>query len=65
VAVQGFEQVCGELGDMIVESKIPEPGTTPTTSYEGEGFIIVRHPSTQAVEDAVLRIVSTIRIQLG
>lgn len=65
VAVQGVEQVRGELGDMIVESKIPEPGSTPTTSYEGEGFIIVRHPSTQAVEDAVLRIVSTIRIQLG
>ncbi len=65
VAVHGVNQVQRDLGDLIVESKIPETGTTPTTSYEGEGFVIVRHPSTRAVEEAVLQIVSTIRIQLG
>jgi biotin carboxylase len=65
VAVHGVDQVQRDLGDLIVESKIPETGTTPTTSYEGEGFVIVRHPSTRAVEEAVVQIVSTIRIQLG
>lgn len=65
VAVHGVDQVQRDLGELIVESRIPETGATPTTGYEGEGFVIVRHPSTRAVEEAVLRIVSTIRIQLG
>lgn len=65
VAVHGVDQVQRDLGDLIVESRIPEPGTTPTTGYEGEGYVIVRHPTTRSVEEAVLRIVSTIRIQLG
>jgi len=65
IAVHGVDQVQRELGEMIVDAKIPEPGATPTTGYEGEGFMVVRHPSTRTVEDAVLRIVSTISIQLG
>lgn len=65
VAVHGVDIVQRELGDLIVERKIPEPGTTPSTSYEGEGFIIVRHPSTERVEKAVLRIISTVSVQLG
>ena len=35
------------------------------TSYEGEGYIIVRHPETAVVEQAVSRIVSTIRVELS
>jgi hypothetical protein len=33
-------------------------------SYEGEGFIIVRHPQTSVVADALKRIVSTVRVEL-
>jgi biotin carboxylase len=41
VAVHGVKEVQRELGAMIVDSKIPEPGAAPTTGYEGEGFVIV------------------------
>jgi D-alanine-D-alanine ligase-like ATP-grasp enzyme len=64
-AVRGWDQVQSELKDMIVDVKLPQPGSVPSTSYEGDGFIIVRHDSTRAVEEAVTRIVSLIRVELG
>ena len=65
VAVHGLDAVEREFGELIVDRKIPEAGTAPSTSYEGEGFIILKHPSTSTVEAAVLKIVSTVRAQLG
>jgi hypothetical protein len=63
--VHGWDIVQSELRDLIVDVKLPEPGGPPSTSYEGEGFIIVRHESTRVVEQAVARIVSLIRVELG
>ena len=64
-AVRGWEQVQSELGDIIVDVRLPKPGAVPATSYEGDGFILVRHESTKVVEEAVSRIVSLIRVELG
>jgi biotin carboxylase len=64
-AIRGWDQVQSELRDLIVDVKLPQPGAVPSTSYEGDGFIIVRHESTSVVEDAVGRIVSLIRVELG
>jgi len=65
VAVHGVEEVRRALGDLVVEAKMPELGATPSISYEGDGFIIVRHPETAQVERAILKIISTIRVELG
>jgi biotin carboxylase len=64
-AIHGWGQVRSELRELIVDVKLPEPGAVPSTSYEGDGFVIVRHESTAVVEDAVGRIVSLIRVELG
>ena len=64
-SVLGWDTVKAELGDLIVDVKLPQPGAAPSTSYEGEGYIIVRHESTRVVEQAVARIVSLIRVELG
>jgi carbamoylphosphate synthase large subunit len=63
--VHGFDQIHADLGTMITDVRLPEYGQKPTGSYEGEGYVIVRHPDTSAVEDALLHIVSTIRVVLG
>ncbi len=62
--VHGLEEIAQTLGDIVVEAKIPKPGQTPSGSYEGEGYIIVRHPETQVVEEALKKIVSTVHISL-
>jgi hypothetical protein len=64
-AVYGWTQVQSELSDVIVDMKLPQPGATPSLSYEGDGFVIVRHPETRVVEEAVARVVSLVRVELA
>jgi hypothetical protein len=61
----GFDKIKKDLGDLITDYRLPAPGQKPNGSYEGEGFIVVKHPETKVVEDALLNIVSTIRVNLG
>lgn len=64
-AIHGLETVEHELGELIVDANLPAAGYTPTGSYEGEGYVIVRHPETEVVENAVRRIVSVVRVELN
>ena len=63
-AVHGVEELQRELGDLVVEARLPEVGQPASSSYEGEGYVIVRHSDTQVVRDAVQRIVSRLRVEL-
>jgi phosphoribosylaminoimidazole carboxylase (NCAIR synthetase) len=65
VAVHGLEQVERELGELVTDVKLPEVGEAPTGSYEGEGYVLLRHPETEVVREALLRLVSLIRVELG
>jgi len=64
-AVHGVQRVTREIGDLVVETKLPRPGQPRSSSYEGEGYIIVRHPRTDAVLEALRRIVSTIKVEVA
>jgi hypothetical protein len=65
VAIEGLDEVRRELGPLVVEWKPPALGASASGTYEGEGFIIVRHPDTAAVRDALTKIVRTVRVRLG
>jgi hypothetical protein len=54
-----------ELGTLICDHRLPQVGHAPSGSYEGEGYIMVRHPDTRVVRDALTRIISTVRVRLG
>ena len=62
--VTGLENVVTELGPLIVEAKLPKTGQPASGTYEGEGYVIVRHPETEVVRDALCRIVSSVRVEL-
>jgi hypothetical protein len=64
-ALEGLDVAARELGALVTDYRLPTPGQAPTGSYEGEGFIIVRHPETAVVTHALRRLVSTIRVRLG
>jgi len=53
-----------EIGDLVVESRLPEVGQLASSGYEGEGYVIVRHPDTEVVRDAVRRIITRLRVEL-
>ncbi|QDO87016.1 hypothetical protein FNH13_00680 [Ornithinimicrobium ciconiae] len=63
-AVHGIEEVQAALGDLVVAARLPSRGQAASPSYEGEGFITVRHWDTHVVQEALDRIVSTVRIEL-
>jgi biotin carboxylase len=63
-AVHGVEDVQREVGHLVVEARLPEIGQPASSSYEGEGYVIVRDPNTDVVRDALHRIISMIRVEL-
>jgi hypothetical protein len=63
--VRGWRKVLGELGELVVQTKLPTVGAPASTSYEGDGFVIVRHPDTTVVERALAHVVSHVRVDLG
>ncbi len=62
-SIAGLSQVESEIGHWIVESKLPVIGQERSSSYEGDGYFIVRHEHTEVVRKALNRIVSTVRIE--
>jgi len=64
VAIEGLDLIEREFGHLVCDHRLPYVGQAPTGSYEGEGFIIVRHPDTKVVQDALARIVSSVRVIL-
>lgn len=62
--IHGLEEVQRRFGSIVVEAKLPHQGQPPSDSYEGDGYIIVRHPDTDVVQDALQQIVSTIIVEL-
>ncbi|MBC7929719.1 MAG: ATP-grasp domain-containing protein [Rubrivivax sp.] len=64
-AVHGLEQAERELGSLVVDVKLPSIGQHPASSYEGEGYVILRHTETAVVEQGLARLISLIRVELG
>ena len=62
--LEGIDKIHRELGSLVVEARLPVFGQTKSSSYEGEGYVIVRHPETEVVADALQRVVSEIRVHL-
>ncbi len=65
IAVDGVRRVQDELGDLIVEAKLPSLGAPKSDSYEGDGYILVRHPDTDVVRSALKTVIGAIRVYYG
>lgn len=64
-AVHGLEKVLHDLGDLVTDLRAPRLGEPKGLSYEGEGWIIVRDPETKVVEDALMHVISNVRVELA
>ena len=65
VALHGVEELQSRFGHLVVEARLPHLGQAPSGTYEGEGFVIVRHGDTEVVVDALRNIVTHLRVELG
>jgi hypothetical protein len=64
-AVHGLDAVQQQIGHLVVEARLPQPGQPAASDYLGEGYAIVRDPDTAVVEDALQRIVGGVRVELA
>lgn len=64
-AIFGLDEAQKAIGALVVEARLPQQGQAQAGSYEGEGYVIVRHRDTAVVLEALQRLVSTLRIELG
>jgi hypothetical protein len=64
-AVHGLDALPPEVTSLVVDSRLPRPGQPSTGSYEGDGYITIRHPDTEVVTAALKKLVTTVRVELG
>ena len=63
-AVHGVDQLDPALHELVVEARLPQAGQPTSSSYEGDGYVIVRHRDTAVVEQALDQLITTIRVEL-
>ncbi len=62
--VHGLDEAQAEMGELVVQAKLPRPGQPKASDYEGEGYVILRHPDTDSLEHALRRVLELIRVDL-
>lgn len=65
VSVEGVERAVEAAGDALVELRAPRVGQPRAEGYEGEGWAIVKHATTDAVKRALLALVQNIQVRYG
>ena len=61
-SVDGIEMVKHRLSELIMDLRLPRVGALKSDTYTGDGYVTIRHPETQAVDDALDFIAQTVRI---
>lgn|GEM_PF-165301 len=65
VAVHGLERAVEQAGPALVLLKAPRVGEARAAGYEGEGYALVKHPTTDGVKRALLGLVENVRVRYG
>jgi hypothetical protein len=60
--VRGVEAAQRAIGGLVVESKLPTVGQPKSDSYEGDGYVILRHPDTDTVAAATKLLIETVQV---
>lgn len=64
-AIEGVDAADAQAGRFVVESRLPHVGQSRASGYEGEGYAIVRAPTTDEAIAALRALVTHIRVVLG
>ena len=63
--IHGLDEAQQELAELIVDAKLPRPGQPRGSGYEGDGWVILRHPETEVIEKALFRLITLLRVEAG
>jgi biotin carboxylase len=60
--VSGADAALASIRDHLVEARLPKPGQPRSDGYEGEGWAIVRAPTTEGAKDALRALITNIQV---
>lgn len=63
--VHGLDEAQRRYGHLVVEARLPSAGQFASDSYEGEGYVIIRHENSDVIEDALKNIVKLVQVELA
>lgn len=61
-SVSGIHETWEAVGRWVVEANLPTVGAPKNESYEGDGYVVVRDPSTAVVKQLLKTIIETMRV---
>lgn len=64
-AVHGLDRLSPETKALATDWQLPPLGAPPRATYEGDGWVLVRHPETAAVNRALREIIETVKVEVG
>jgi D-alanine-D-alanine ligase-like ATP-grasp enzyme len=59
----GVEEVNRRVGQYVVEARMPVRGEPKSPEYEGDGYVIVRHETTEKVRELLSDIITNVHVQ--
>ena len=65
VSVEGIEAAAEAAGDALVEMRKPRVGQARGDGYEGEGWAIVKHASTEGVKRTLRALIEGVQVRYG
>lgn len=60
--IEGLQEAQERMGSLVVEARLPRVGAWKSGHYEGDGWVIIRHPDTEVVKKAALALITTVKI---
>ena len=65
VSVTGIERAVEACGDALVMMRTPKLGQPRAAGYEGEGFALVKHASTEGAKQALRALIENVQVRYG
>lgn len=64
-SVQGVDDAVAAAGDALVEMRAPKVGAPRAEGYEGEGWALVKHATTEGVKRALRSLIEHVQVRYG
>ena len=62
-SIRGLDQAQKKMGVLVHKVSLPKIGALRSSSYEGDGWVIILHPDTEVVKKAAMELIRTVQIQ--
>ena len=60
--IEGLTEAQKKMGSLVTDVKLPVVGLPKSSTYEGDGYVIIEHTDTQIVRQAALDLITTVKV---